>query len=427
MKLSGKKLIILGGNPETGVLVEVANGLGIHTIVVDPNPDAPAKRFAVERYEFDGFDVEGIVCLARKINAEGVLVGVADILVVPYYQICEQLGLPCYASKTVVEAFCSKDGFREACREFGVRDIPGYFVNPEVSTADLAQVPFPVMVKPVDSGGGVGMRLCANQDELVSCVETALAHSKRKGVLVEQYMSCDDMFAYYTFSNGGAFLSAIADRVTTKKQGKFSPVCIAALYPSKYSASFVEHAQPPLLRMFRGRDVRNGVLCVQFFVEGGRFFAYDPGFRLQGEGPHIPIQAINGFDHREMLLNFALTASMGIDDLEIRNDFMFRGKRSCTLWVLLRSGIIASISGLDAIRRDSNVIFVLQRLKVGDHVTPEMVGTERQVLARIYLVSDFAEQLAEKVERFRKELGVLDAKGNDMIVDWLDPQLLLYS
>ena len=34
--------MILGGNPETGALVQVANALGIHTVVVDPNPAAPA-------------------------------------------------------------------------------------------------------------------------------------------------------------------------------------------------------------------------------------------------------------------------------------------------------------------------------------------------------------------------------------------------
>src|SRR5688572_18316283 len=106
MNLSGKKLIVLGGNPETGALVEIANVLGIHTIVVDPNPHAPAKKFAAESHELDGFDVEGIVNLARRRQVDGVLVGVADILVAPYYQVCEDMGLPCYASRVVVEAFC---------------------------------------------------------------------------------------------------------------------------------------------------------------------------------------------------------------------------------------------------------------------------------------------------------------------------------
>jgi biotin carboxylase len=423
--LSGKRLIILGGNRETGALVETANSLGIHTIVVDPNPVAPAKRFAAERYEIDGFDVDSIVDLAKRCRAEGVLVGVADILVAPYQQICEKLELPCYASKTVIEAFCSKDGFRSACNRFGVRDIPGYVVDRQALRDDLPKLTFPVMVKPVDSGAGVGMRVCAGQAEWLECVENAITHSKKGRFLVERYMSADDMFAYYTFKDGRALLSAVADRITTKKQRKFSPVCIAALYPSKYAASFWENAHPSLLRMFEGLGVCNGVLNIQFFIEEDEFFAYDPGFRLQGEAPHIPIAAINGFDHREMLLHFALSGSMGVDDLEERNDFLFRGKRACTLWVLLKSGTIERIRGLDAIRKDRCVVFVLQRFNEGDRVEVEMVGNERQVLARIYMVSESAEELAEKVEKFRTDLTVVDSEGDDMIVDWLDPELLV--
>ena len=425
MNLSGKKLIILGGNRETGALVEVANGFGIYTIVVDPNPDAPAKKFADESHEFDGFDVDGIVDLAKRRQADGVLVGVADILVASYYQVCERLGLPCYASKSVVDAFCSKDGFRDACRRYGVRDIPSYLVDPSVPNQSLSGLSFPVMVKPVDSGAGVGMRVCASQEELVGSIKTAIAHSKQGRFLVERYMACDDFFSYYTFVNGKAYLSAMGDRITTKKQGNFSPVCIAALYPSKYASAFVRKGNPALLKMFYGLGVRNGVLNIQFFVESDTFYAYDPGFRLQGEAPHIPIMAVNGFDHRKMLLNFALSGSMDIDDFESRNDYLLRGKRACTLWVLLKSGVVGKIRGLDSIRQDPCVVFVLQRFNEGEEVTVDMVGTERQVLARIYMVGGSGEQLAEKVIQFRRDLNVSDTLGNDMIVDWLDPALLV--
>ena len=424
MDLAGKKLMILGGNPETGALVQVANALGIHTVVVDPNPAAPAKKFAAERHDLDGFDVNAIVALVEERRLDGVLVGVADILVAPYQAICERLGLPCYATRDIVDAFCSKDGFREACRRFDVRDIPGYYIDRQ--HRELPKLSFPVMVKPVDSGAGVGMRVCANEAELREGVDTAFAHSKRGGVLVERYMNCDDIFAYYTFKDGETYLSAIADRITTKKQGGFSSVCLAAAYPSKYTDSFLERSQPAMQRMFEGLEVRNGVLNVQFFVENGEFFAYDPGFRLQGEAPHIPILAVNGFDHRKMLLNFALTGSMGVADFAERNDFKLRGKRACTLWVLLKSGVIDRLDGLDTIRQDPCVVFVLQRFAVGDRVEADMVGTERQVLARIYMVSDSADQLAEKVLQFRKTLNVVDANGYDMVVDWLDPAALLY-
>src|SRR5690606_24741224 len=107
---------------------------------------------------------------------------------------------------------------------------------------------------------------------LRDCVDMAMAYSKRGGVLVERYMSCDDIFAYYTFKDGEVFLSAIADRITTKKQGGFSSVCLGALYPSKHTALFLEKAQPSLARMFKGLQVKDGVLNIQFFVEDGNFF-----------------------------------------------------------------------------------------------------------------------------------------------------------
>ena len=53
-------------------------------------------------------------------------------------------------------------------------------------------------------------------------------------------MDCDDMAAYYTFKDGIPYLSAISDRFTTKKQGDSSPVCIGAIFPSKYADLFVK-------------------------------------------------------------------------------------------------------------------------------------------------------------------------------------------
>ena len=117
-----KKLIILGGNPETAILVDIAISMGIYTIVVDPNPDAPAKKNASETYDIDGFEVDKIVQLAKDLKVDGILVGVADILVKPYGEICEKLNMHNYATKEAIEAFCSKDGFKRYCEKFKIQD-----------------------------------------------------------------------------------------------------------------------------------------------------------------------------------------------------------------------------------------------------------------------------------------------------------------
>ena len=416
-----KKLIILGGNPETGALVNVAVSMGIHTIVIDPNPNAPAKKNATESFDIDGFDVDTIVKLAREKNVDGVLVGVADILVKPYREICDRLNMPCYANEKTEEAFCSKDGFKRYCLKHNIQDIPGTYVEKAVDISELDGINVPVMVKPVDNGGGVGMKICRAEEDFKNSVENALKFSKKGIVMVERYMQSDDMAAYYTFRNGTAYLSAISDRFTTKKQGDSSPACTGAIFPSKYTDAFVKTVHPQLCELFKDLEVQNGVLNIQFFVENGVFYAYDPGFRLQGEAPHLPIAHINKFDNREMLINFALSGTFGKEDFTTANDYRFRGKKACTVWVLLKEGEIGRIEGLEDIKSDKDVIFVLDRFKENDVVTPDMIGTERQVFSRIYIVADSIEDINKKVDEFKSLLRVTNNEGGDMILDWIPP------
>ena len=413
-----KKLIILGGNPETAILVDIAISMGIYTIVVDPNPDAPAKKNASEAYDIDGFEVDKIVQLAKDLKVDAVLVGVADILVKPYGEICAKLNMPTYANKEAIEAFCSKDGFKKYCEKFDIQDIPGTYLDNNSSIEKPENIDYPLMIKPVDNGGGVGMKICRDDKDFKESVKTALKFSKKGVVLVEKYMECDDMAVYYTFRNGIPYLSATYDRITTKIQGDFSPVGIGAIYPSKNTNLFVEKIHPKLSDFFKKLKIQNGILNLQFFVENGVFYAYDPGFRLQGEAPHIHLAHINGFDHRKMLINFAFTGVLGDDDFPEKNDYLFKGKKACTIWVLLKEGTINSIEGISEIKADKNVIFVLDRFKEGDVVKKEWLGTERQVFSRIYVVADSIEELNSKMTEFKEKLVITDNSGNDMILTW---------
>ena len=162
---------------------------------------------------------------------------------------------------------------------------------------------------------------------------------------------------------------------------------------------------------------------IQFFVENGRYYAYDPGFRLQGEAPHLIINAVNGFDHRRMLINFALTGSMGIDDLSVRNDYLLKGKYAGSLWILLKKGKIRKITGLKELDGDPNIIFMMQRFQEGDFVTETMLGTERQVLARIYVVCDSKEQYIKKIKKIEQGLDIRDEFNVNMVLTLFDPEL----
>lgn len=419
-EFEGKKLLILGGNPETTPLVEIANSMGIKTIVTSGRSTDAAKKAAWKAYDIDGMDVDGLISLAKQEQVDGVLVGVADILVPSYCKVCNALGLPCYATEKIVEVFSYKDTFKATCEKYGVHGIPEYKLDADLKREDLDKVKYPVMVKPVDNGGGVGMTVAYNEAELREGVQKALDASHSKRFIVERYMQCDDMGMYYTFKDGYCSASCIYDRYTTGEQEGLSRVCLGGTYPSKHIDEYYEKMHDNALRMFKEIGIQNGVLMLSGFYENGDFYMYDPGFRLQGEAPHLIMKAIHGFDQREMLIRFALTGSEGDIDLEKEDDAHLRGKWAATLWFLLKQGTIKKIEGFENLDADKRVVANIQRLHEGDTVPEEWIGNEKQVLTRLYLVCDNKYELGECLKEYQAKVKVFDSNGNNMLLAGFD-------
>lgn len=415
-----KKLLILGGNPETTPLVEIANNMGIKTIVSSGRHTDAAKKAAWKSYDVDGMDVPGLIALAREEKVDGVLVGVADILVPSYCKVCEALNLPCYATQQIVDVFAFKDVFKSTCERYGVHGIPEFYLDADMKREDLDKIVYPVMVKPVDNGGGVGMTVAYNEEELKAGVKLALENSHKKRFIVEKYMQCDDMGMYYTFKDGYCSASCIYDRYTTDEQPGLSRVCLGGTYPSKHLDEYFERMHPNALRLFKEIGIENGVLMLSGFYENGEFYVYDTGFRLQGEAPHLLMKAIHGFDQREMLIRFALTDSEGAVNLETDDDTRLRGKWAATLWFLLKKGKIAKITGLEEIDKDPRVVANIQRLHEGDTVLPEWIGNEKQVLTRMYLVCNSKMELADTLKYYMNTVKVVDENGNNLLLKGFD-------
>lgn len=420
-EFEGKKLLILGGNPETSALVQLANDMGIKTIVASYRANDDAKKYAWKSSMVDGFDVPGLIALAREEAVDGVLVGVADMLVPSYCKVCDALNLPCYATQQIVDVFAFKDVFKATCESYGIHGIPEYYLDAEMKPEDVAKIKFPVMIKPVDSSSGMGMTVVYSAKELPAAIEKALSVSSKKRFIVERYMDgVEDMGMYYTFKDGVCTASCIYDRYTTDEQPGLARVCLGGTYPSKHMDEYFSRMHKNALRMFKEIGIKNGVLMLSAFYENGEFYVYDTGFRLQGEAPHFIIKHIQGFDQREMLIRFALTGSEGDFDLEEKDDTMLRGKQAATIWFLSKAGKIAKIEGLDKLADDKRVITIVQRFNEGDEVKDEWIGTEKQVFARLYLCTDTKEQMKDAINEYQEKVKVMDDKGNNLLLKGFD-------
>ena len=416
MPFEQKKLLILGGNAETVPLVRVANDLGAVTVVSSSNPESMAKASAAVKYDTDATDVAAMVAIARAENVSGVLPGTDDIFIPAYCKVCDVLGLPCYASSDIIEVFGYKDIFKATCERYGIHSVPEYYLDASMNPRDLARIRYPVMVKPVDCYSGIGMTECSCEEELRLAVRKAIEASKSGRFIVEKLMTCDDVGMYYTFKDGECSLSCIFDRYTCKEQHGASKVALGNIYPSKHIDHYFERMHGNALRLFKAMGVKNGVLLVQAFYEDEEFYVYDTGFRLQSEASNLLIENICGYDQRKLLVNFALTGSEGDLDLEAADDPRFRGLAAASVWYLLKEGVVADIEGISGITEDPRVVACVQRLFEGDEVFPAWIGTEQQVMMRLFLVCDTREELADAISEYQQKIKVLDTSGQDMLL-----------
>ena len=137
------------------------------------------------------------------------------------------------------------------------------------------------------------------------------------------------------------------------------------------------------------------------------------------------MKAVHGFDQREMLIRFALTGSEGDLDLAVADDPMFRRKSAATLWILSKAGTIDRIEGIDEAMNDSRVVANVQRFYAGDEIKPEWVGTEKQVVTRLYLVCDSKESLYEALKHYQSRIKVFGRGGENLTLRGFDVEKAL--
>lgn len=184
-----KTLLLLGGARYALPVIEEAHGLGARVVTCDYLPGNYAHRFSDGYIDASIVDREAVLAAAREAGADGVMSFAADPGVVSAAYAAERLGLPFQGSYEAVSILQSKDRFRAFLRDHGfncpqARSFPS--AGEALRAAD--DLPYPVIVKPVDSAGSKGVTRVDGPGGLGGAVETALSFSPGGACIVEQFL-----------------------------------------------------------------------------------------------------------------------------------------------------------------------------------------------------------------------------------------------
>lgn len=178
------RVLIVGGGPYQLDLIHTAGAMGLKTVVVDGNPDAPGLSRADVPVVCDIIDGPAVVAVARAQRVEAVASGASDAALVGLSAVVDALGLP-GPSRAVVAGIQDKLAAARSARAAGLACPETAELDPNAPEPALAAVGgFPLVIKPATAAGGRGVSLLHGAEGLDEAVAKARRHCPR--VLVQR-------------------------------------------------------------------------------------------------------------------------------------------------------------------------------------------------------------------------------------------------
>ena len=351
--------------------------------------------------------------LLREENIDGILTGFTDSYLLPYQQLCERAGLPCYGTKEQFELFTNKDQYKKLCREYGVPTIEEYDM-------EATDIHFPVLVKPVDGSGSRGIRICNNRKELDDAISMAKESSRQRKVIIERYMDCPEATVFWLFVDGNYYLTMIGNRhVKHNQPGNVIPLPVGYTFPSYLTPKYQEYVAEKAKSMFRATGIKNGMMFMQCKVENDVCYVYDIGFRLTGSREYKIQERVCGYSPLEMLISFAVTGKMTEDSIAEKIDACSI-KPSYNVSCLCAPGTISNITGVDEVRRLPEVIDVAYAHTPGQTITEAMKGLLAQIAVRVLGSVDNKELLWPTMQKIGNTIHIVSERGEELMLPGIE-------
>lgn len=408
--LKGKKLLILGASPNEISLVNRAKELGLYVIVTDSNLDhvvSPAKDIADEYWDISWSDIDTLEKKCLEVGINGVTAGYSEFRIENTIKLTKRLGLPCYCSEEQLEITRDKVKFKNTCRKYGVPVIKEYRTIDEVDN-------YPVIVKPVDRAGSIGISIAENYEELKKAYAYAMEMSVCKNVIIEDYINKAIKFdSYYVIIDGNIQLISTDDVIMSEKNGYERVVQNGWTLPSVHQQAYIKSVDTNLQNMIAGMGIKNGYIFFSGFADKeDNFVFFECGFRLCGGHLYNYFPRIGMCNTLDLFITHAVNGYL--DEPKMQIDL--NPKLKCfTVNLYARKGVISEIKGFEEVSKIPSCCFSLQQAHVGQEC-----NDDKAILSKIgvaYFCSESDDEIRDAVRKLYQTITVKDKNGVDIIYD----------
>lgn len=318
-KLMFKKILIANRGAIATRIIKTLKRMGVQSVAVYNEADSDSLHVlqadeawslgegrASETY----LDQDKLFEIIEKTGAEAVHPGYGFLSENPdFVRRCEQAGIA-FIGPTVeqMQSFGLKHTARQLAQDSGVPLLPGSDLLDSVEQAlEIADsIGYPVMLKSTAGGGGIGMQLCWNRDELSGAYDSVRRLSENNfsnsGVFLEKFIEYARHIEVQIFGDGQGNAVAIGERDCSSQRRNQK---VIEETPAPNLDDSVRRAlHETAVRLVNSVDYRNaGTVEFVYDQKAEEFYFLEVNTRLQVE--HGVTEQVFGIDLVEWMVRLA--------------------------------------------------------------------------------------------------------------------------
>lgn len=209
-----KKIAVIGASYLQMPLVKKAKELGYEVHCFAWDKDAVCKETVDQFYPISITEKDVILEKCREIGIDGICTIASDVAAPTVAYVAEKINLNANSYESACRAN-NKFEMRKALDKAGV-PCPKYRCVTNSDTLQDLDCSFPLIVKPSDRSGSLGVSKVNSLDELKKAVDAAIGFSFKSEAMVEEFIEGREISVEFISYHGKHYPLQITDKVTTE-------------------------------------------------------------------------------------------------------------------------------------------------------------------------------------------------------------------
>lgn len=298
-----KRLAIIGASYLQEPLVKKAKDMGLYTICFAWADGATCADICDKFYDISIVEKERILEICQEEKIDGIATIASDVAAPTVAYIANRMGLVGNDYEAALRAN-NKYLMRNVFIEAGV-PCPLYKMMTSVQELEWTNWNYPLIVKPSDRSGSLGVTKVHSESELEQAVDKALSVSFKKQAMVEEFIEGREISVEFISYNGTHYPLQITDKVTTE-----APHFVELEHhqPSSLSPEMFDKIYSITKNALNALGITNGASHSEYKItKDGRIAVMEIGGRMGGDfiGSDL-VRLSTGYDFLKGVIEVAL-------------------------------------------------------------------------------------------------------------------------